>query len=207
MQSIFTLFHSIIGYLAIITIIFPVIASIVARRKGVKFDFDLRIFEIFVYVAAIGQLLALLLAFTVGIGWELVFLIVALAQILTFSYLLLKWMNKQSYFKKIMSIVIPLILIVNLFLESVYPAFIIWLGPVLFIILAFLLSYNVDKNKIRLPKEYSYIHIGIYLYSIVSLIGITPSGSELSSFGSVLQHTGSFLTNYYFYRSFRCLYP
>ncbi len=208
MLSIFNLFLTIIGYSAIITVVAPVISSILARRKGIKFNFELKLFEFYIYVAATGQILAVIVGFVSTVEVYIwIMRVVALVEISTFVFLLLKWMNKQKYYSFLMLFIIPILFLGEYLLKSDFPDFMLYFEIVILLILSFSLSYIIDKGKLNLKKEYSYIFIGIYLYAIITLMGITPIHSHLRYFGHVLHVTANFLTNYYFYRSFRCLYP
>jgi hypothetical protein len=82
----------------------------------------------------------------------------------------------------------------------------IWFDALLLLVLSFYLSYINDKKKIHLSKEKNYIHIGIYLYSIITVIGISPSFTELRTYGFFFQALATIISSYFFARSFRCLY-
>lgn len=206
MHSIITLFRYFIGWTALIAIVLPIIGSIMARRNGVKLSFEMRLFEFYCYIAAIGQIIATIMAFTFG-DRMIVFRIIIVVQVLVYTYLLLKWMNFDRFYLKSLIVIFPTLFIGDYIFYSNYPDFMVWVITSIWAILALLLSYIIDRDFINLPKEYTYIHLGIYLYSIITAIGFTPTGTELRPLGHLIHATGSFMSFYYFYRSFRCLYP
>lgn len=209
MESILLPFRYIFGYAAIIGILIPVIASILARRNGVKFTFEIKLFEFYCYSAATVQITAVILAFVMypDLTYTILFRILTIIEISVFVYLLLKWMSFERFTFRLLIIVIPILFLGDYIYSTEYPDFMLWFQLLIMAILAFLLSYKIDKQNINLPKEYSYIHIGIYLNSIITILGFTPFGDELRSFGHFIHVFANGITIYYYYRSFRCQYP
>ena len=206
MHSIITLFRYFIGWTSIIGTVVPVIGAILARRNGVKLSFEMRLFEFYCYVAAIGQFIAVIMAFTIG-NHQFIFRLITLVEIIVFMYLLLKWMNFDRYYFKSLLFIFPILLIGDYLFESRYPDFMLWFEISIYAILSVVLSYIIDRDQINFPKEYTYIQLGIYLSSVITVIGFTPSGTELRQFGHLVHVTANITAFYYYYRSFRCLYP
>lgn len=206
MHEIITLFRYFIGWTAIIGIVVPVIGAILARRNGVKFSFEMRLFEFYCFVAAIGQIIAGIMAFTIRHHW-IVFRIITVVEIFVFVYLLLKWMNFERHYIKALLFIFPILFIGDYIFESEYPDFMLWFEISIIAILSVALSYISDRKYLNFPKEYIYIQLGIYVSSVITVIGFTPTGTELRPFGHLIHVTGNLTAIYYYYRSFRCLYP
>jgi hypothetical protein len=217
MKSILTLFLSISSYAAIISMIFPVIAAIKVRKKGVPFNFDLKLFEFYVYIATIIQFTVLTIAW---IGYFIepfmqyarlfrsyLFIFLTIVHVLIFLFLLLKWARLNKYYFPLIIIITPIMIVANHFTTSQYPDLMTWVQVVILLFVSFILSYRSDKLLIKLPREYNFIHIGIYLYCLITIIGITPNATEIRIFGHFIHAIAAILVNYYFYRSFKCLYP
>ncbi len=208
MIHILNLFYNIASNLAILSIFFPIAIDIIARIKSKnKFTKELKLFEFFIYFTLIMQLLAIGLAKIVGVNNLIIFRIYLPVHLSIFSYLLIKWIwNKNSV---LWSIIFFLISYLGDYITGNYntpPNFMIWFDAILLSVLSFYLSYKNDKEKKYLPKEYTYILIGIYLYSIITVLGISPSFTDLRTYGFFFQGLAIIVSNYYFARSFLCLY-
>ncbi len=217
MESILKLFHSILSYTSMIAMLFPVIAAIKARKQGAVFQFDMKLFAIYAYLAAIIQYTVLAFAWTGYFFrqyWEYsyqyksyLFIFILLLQLTTFLFLLLKWAGLKKYFIPLLILVSPIMVLANHYTNSYYPDLMTWAEVSILLFTSFTLSYKMDKLLIHLPREHNFIHLGIYLYCLLTLIGITPNSGEIRMFGHILHSIALILTNYYFYRSFKCLYP
>lgn len=206
MHSIITLFRYTLGWGASLGIIIPVIGAIMARRNGVKLSFEMKLFEVYCYVAVISQYAATINAYTFRYHWQ-IFRVFTIIEAIILFYLLLKWLNFEKYYIKFLAIFFPILFIGDYYIESRYPDFMVWLELSILGILALLLSLKIDKDFINFPKGHSYIHLGIYLYCIITAIGFTPPESELRPFGHLIHVFATYVSIYFYYRSFRCLYP
>jgi len=207
MISILDLFYNITSNLAIFSLFLPVIADIIARKKNGKFSKDMKLFEFYVYFTLTMQLIAISLSILFSISNLIIFRIYLPIHTAIFSYLLIKWLwNKNSL---VWSIVILIISIGGDLIYGQYnvpPNFMIWFDAILLLSLSFYSSYYYDKKMIYLSKKKRYILIGIYSYSIITLVGISPSYLELRIYGFFFQSLAVIISSYYFARSFRCLY-
>jgi hypothetical protein len=219
MKSILTLFLSISSYTAIITMIFPIIAAIRARKQGAVFQFDLKLFEFYYYIATIIQFTVLT---TAWIGYFIepfmlfarqfrsyLFIFLTIVHVIIFLFLLLKWAGLKKYYIPLIIIITPIMIVADHFTDTLYPHLMTWTNVLILLIASFILSLRIDKLSIKLPREYNFIHLGIYIYCLVTIIGFAPNSSVISEiriFGSFLHALASILVNYYFYRSFKCLY-
>jgi len=208
MLSILKLFDELFGYLAIITMLLPIFAAIQARKHKAIFSHDLKLFEIYVYFTLILQCISLTLSYGFGLHNILLFRIYLPIHTAFFSYFLIKWSRRGNII--FLLIIITLISIMGDYFygdPNYSPDIMIWSDAIILLFLSFLLSYKIDKKKNKLPCEHNFIHIGIYLYSIVTLLGLSPSHTDVRVFGFLLQAFAVIISNYYFARSFRCLYP
>jgi hypothetical protein len=207
MTSILNLFYNIASNLAIISLSFPIITDIIARKKNNKFSNDLKLFEFYIYFTFLMQLFAIILSKLLMVNNLIVFRIYLPIHTAILSYLLIKWLwNTKNL---LWSIIIFIISLWGDYILENYntpPNFMIWFDALLLLVLSFYLSYINDKKKIHLSKEKNYIHIGIYLYSIITVIGISPSFTELRTYGFFFQALATIISSYFFARSFRCLY-
>lgn len=208
MLPILDLFKFIFSKIAFLTMIFPVIASIIARRNNSFFSFELRLFEGYVYLLVIFQIAALILSYGLHLHNVILFRIFLPIHTAIFSFFLIKWSgivkNTIPYVILFMSV-----LIIGDYLFDDYnnaPDFMIWADSIILFILSFFLSYIGDKKNINRSKELRFIHIGIYLYSIITIIGISPAKNDIRTFGFLLQNIAIVVSNIYFARSFICLY-
>ena len=208
MDSILSLFSEISSYVAIGTLLLPIIASVIARRKNVKFVMDLKLFEFYVYLTFILQIYALVL---VNLGEYNIFLFRLYLPFHTvvFTYFLLKWLlglNKNTFILVSFSLFISIIGDFFLDESNNFPYFMLLFDSVLLVILSFIVSFFFDKRKHHLPNEYNYIHIGIYLYSLITLIGFLLTQTGYFKYGFFIQAVAIVISNYYFTRSFVCLF-
>ncbi|MCP5375413.1 MAG: hypothetical protein H6743_04895 [Rickettsiaceae bacterium] len=208
MLSILELFRNIFSWIALLTIIFPVISSILARRHKSFFCFELRVFEIYVYFLLIFQIVALVLAYGFHLHNVILFQIFLPVHTALFSFFLIKW---SGIVKNAIPFVILFlsVLIIGDYLFGNFnysPDFMIWADSIILFSLSFFLSYKGDIKNIKLSKELIFIHIGIYLYSIITIIGISPAENEIRVFGFLVQNIAIIVSNIYFARSFICLY-
>lgn len=187
----------------------PLITDFIARRKGIKYSNDLKIFALFFYYSCVIQLIASTLARVFHSPNLFVFHFYLPIQIVALSYLLLKWIGIRRNLVLPLALLFGLITISgDLYFSSLneYPYFMLWFNIFVLLILSFILSYSNDKRKLHLPSELNYIHVGIYLYTIATLFGFVPPNSELSVYGYFFHALASIITYYFFMRSFRCLY-
>ena len=207
MISILDLFYNITSILAAISILFPIITDIFARKKQSIFSIDMKLFEFNIYFTLLMQLFAIILAKIFMVSNLIIFRIYLPIHTSIFSYLLIKWLwNKNSI---LWSLVIFIISIGGDYIWGNYnlpPDFMIWFDAILLLALSFYISYYGDKKKKHFSKKKTFIIMGIYLYSIITLIGISPSFTEFRTYGFFFQSLAIIISNYYFARSFRCLY-
>jgi hypothetical protein len=208
MLSILELFKDIFSKLALLTMILPVVSSIIARKHKSFFRFDLRLLEIYVYFLLIFQVVALILSYWFHLYNVILFRIFLPIHTTIFSYFLIKWLgivkNSLPY-----SIILASVLIIGDYIvgdPNFSPEFMIWADAIILFSLSFFLSYRGDIKKIKLSKELRFIHIGIYLYAIITIIGISPAENEIRVFGFLVQNIAIIVSNIYFARSFICLY-
>jgi len=89
MISIIHLFYIIASNLAILSLFFPVIADIIARKKNGKFSKDMKLFEIFIYLTLTMQLISISLAKLFSMSNLIIFRIYLPIHTAIFSYLLI----------------------------------------------------------------------------------------------------------------------
>ena len=207
MILIIKLFYKIVSSLATLSLLFPIIIDIRARRKKSKFTNEFKLFEFYIYFTFIMQIVALFVGKLFKANNLVIFRIYLPIHTAILFYLLIKWLwNKNSL---LWSIVILIISIGGDYIWGHYntpPNFMIWFDAVLLLVFSFYYSYYSDKKKIYLSKKKTYILMGIYIYSIITLVGISPSFTELRTYGFFFQSLAIVISNYYFARSFRCLY-
>lgn len=208
MNSILDLFILVSSYIAIATMLLPIIADLMARKKNVTFKNDLKLFEFYIYFTFILQIAAIGLR---HFGEFNVFLFRLYLPIHSaiFAYLLLKWLfGKNKYI--ILLVIIPVIFsVLGDILTSeknTFPNFMLLFDAVLLFILSYLVSFINDKRKNHLPNEYNFIHIGIYLYSILTLVGFLLTQTGYIDYGYFIQAIAVIISNYYFAWSFICLF-
>lgn len=208
MKEILVLFYKIFSFLAVVTMLYPIITSLIARKSKKEFSSDLKLFEVYIYFVFIFQLFALSLIHIFDTYNVILFRIFLPIHLAMFSYFLLKWAinNKTAILFALLTI--PFMFIGDYILGdyNYSPDFKFWADSIILLILSTYLAYKVNEESVFLENKYSYIHIGIYLYSIITIIGITPAYTEIRSFGFVLQSLAVIISNYFFARSFRCLY-
>ncbi len=206
MLLILKLFYKLTSFLAILSLLFPIGTNILARKKYYKFTSDFKLFEFFIYFTFIMQLLAIIIA-KLKANNLFIFRIYLPIHTAILSYLLIKWLwNKNSIF---WSIVIFIVSIGGDYIWGNYnlpPDFMIWFDAILLLALSFYISYYGDTKKKHFSKKKTFIIMGIYLYSIITLVGISPSYTEFRTYGFFFQALAIIISNYYFARSFRCLY-
>ncbi len=209
MHDIFLLFSKIGSRVAVLLMFLPLITDFFARRKGIKYSNDLKIFALFYYYSCIIQLIASILARVFHSPNLFVFHFYLPIQIAAISYLLLKWLGLKKNVVLLLAAFFGLITISgDLYFSSLneYPYFMLWFNISVLLVLSFILSYSNDKRKIHLPCEFNYIHIGIYVYSIITLIGLSPAHTDLKVYSYFFHAMASIISYYFFMRSFRCLY-
>lgn len=210
MNSILSLFHDVSNYIAISTMILPILASLTGWIKKIKFSLVLKLFAIYVWITFILQTVALILSYGFKLHNLFLFKLYLPFHTAVFTYFLMKWLlikNKVVYLLVFLAILISSLGEVLLGSNKTPQSFMLWFDAILLFGLSFLLSYVNDKKKVHLPKEYNFIHIGIYLYSTITLIGLFPSSVGLESYGFFLQSVAVIISNYFFARSFLCLFP
>lgn len=208
MLTILNLFGKIFSFLAVITMLYPIFTSLIARKSKKEFSSDLKLFEVYVYFVFIFQLSALSLIHIFNTYNVILFRIFLPIHLALFSYFLLKWASNHKIAIIFTLLTIPFMFIGDYALGNYNysPDFMLWTDAVILLILSTYLAYKVNKESVILESKYSYIHLGIYLYSIITIIGITPAYTETRSFGFVLQSLAVIISNYFFARSFICLY-
>lgn len=208
MNSILVLFYKISAFSAELTMFLPIYTVLLARIKARIIKTDLKLFEIYVYFILFFEATALILSHGFGLHNVIVFRIFLPIHAGLFSYLLSKWSNFLER-PILLGISIAMLLIVVDFTwgdQNYSPDLMTWLDAIFLLLLSFFLSYRIDKTNLKLPCEFNFIHIGIYLYSLITLIGITPTNEDLRGYGFVVQNIAIIVSNIYFARSFRCLY-
>ena len=209
MNEIVNLFVFASSWLATFTLFFPLVYSILAYKKKVHFDIDLKLFTFYCYLTIIGQFIAYTLSMGFGMHNVLIFRIYLPIHTLVFSYFLLKWIgvNKKHY-----SIFMIIIFLISIFGDIIWgdfnysPNFMFWFDAIILLILSFSLSYLGDKNNIKLPPQKHFIQIGIYLYALITVFGIISENLEILSAAFFLQGLAIIVSSIYFARSFKCLY-
>ncbi|MEE9430852.1 MAG: hypothetical protein V3V16_07430 [Melioribacteraceae bacterium] len=188
----------------------PIGTSLTCWIKKIKLSFELKLFAIYIWVTFILQAFALVLSYGFGLQNLFLFRLHYPFHIAIFTYLLLKWLHVKN---KNIILLVGLSILISvlgdfLFGERNAPlTFMLWFDVIVLFSMSFLLSFVNDKKKIHLPKEYNFIHIGIYLYSTITLIGLFPSSVGLETYGFFLQSIAVIISNYFFARSFLCLFP
>jgi len=209
MYDILFLFSKIGSFVAVVLIFLPLITNIIALRKGIRYSNDLKVFTLFYYYSIIIQLIASTLARGFHTPNLFIFHFYLPIQIIALSYILLKWIGLK---KNIILLLVAFFGLITIsgdhYFSSLneYPYFMLWFNISVLLVLSVILSYVNDKKRIHLPCELNYIHIGIYLYSIVTLFGFVPPKSELNVYGYFFHALASITSYYFFMRSFRCLY-
>ena len=209
MYDIIFLFSKIGNNVAILSMFLPLIADFFARRKKIEYSNDLKIFALFYYYSCIIQLIASILAKVFHSHNLFIFHFYLPIQIVAISYLLLKWLGLKKNVVLLLAAFFGLITFSgDLYFSSLneYPYFMLWFNISVLLVLSFILSYSNDKRKIHLPCEFNYIHIGIYVYSIITLIGLSPAHTDFRVYGYFFHAMASTISYYFFMRSFRCLY-
>ncbi len=207
MISILNLFYIIASSLAIISLSFPVITDIIARRKKIRFSGDLKLFELYNFFTLIMQILAVIFAKLLFTSNLILFRIYLPFHTAIFTYFLVKWRGNNNYL--IWSVVFFFISIVGEFFLGKHgtpPNFMIWFDAIVLLVLSFNLNLYIDKKKLLLKKENNYIFTGIYLYSIITIIGISPSSTELRTYGFFFQSIAIIVSSYFYAGSFQCLF-
>ncbi|MCP5062581.1 MAG: hypothetical protein GY936_08970 [Ignavibacteriae bacterium] len=209
MNSILDLFLYITSKFALATMFFPIVAVLIARKRNVELNRDLKLFEFYVYTTLSLQLFAYVLTLGLGFPNIILFRLYLPFHTVVFAYFLLKWLlgiNKNT----ILLISFSLIISVSgdLIFDDIsnFPYFMLVFDSVLLFILSFIVSFLNDKRKHQLSNEYNFIHIGIYLYSLLTLIGFTITQTGYMQVGFFLQAIAVIISNYYFARSFTCLF-
>jgi hypothetical protein len=196
------------GIGSLITMFFPVITSIIARKKSGVFIWEMRLFEVYVYATLIFQLIAHIMTRVFSMHNIIVFRIYLPFHTFIFAFFLLKWLGLKKYYTTIAFFMLICSIVIDYLLgdQKTAPYVMIWLDTIILLVLSFLVSYRNDKYRKRLSDEFNEIHIGIYLYSLITLIGVSLSGLEIQIFGYAAQTVATLISNVYFARSFRCLY-
>lgn len=209
MKSILDLFVSASSWLATLTLFFPIWVSIVALKKKAVFDLEMKFFTIYCYVTIIGQLITYILTFYFGMYNVLIFRIYLPFHTLIFSYFLLKWIGLGKNYYNVISLAVFLTSICGDYIwgdPNYAPNFMFWFDGIILLIFSFSLSYLSDRNNIKLNSQQHFIHIGIYLYSLITVLGIISINLELLSVAYFLQGLAVIISSIYFARSVRCLY-
>ncbi len=209
MNSILDLFLYITSKFALATMFLPIVAVLIARKRNVELNRDLKLFEFYVYATLSLQLFAYVLNLGLGLPNIILFRLYLPFHTVVFAYFLLKWLlgiNKNT----ILLISFSLIISVSgdLIFDDInnFPYFMLVFDAVLLFILSFIVSFLNDKRKHQLSNEYNFIHIGIYFYSLLTLIGFTITQTGYMQVGFFLQAIAVIISNYYFTRSFVCLF-
>lgn len=208
MKSILNVFLIVFSFIAIATLLSPVVAGMFVKKRNITFNIDVRLFEIYIYFTVIMQFFAVILNYGLSLQNLLIFRIYLPIHTAVFTYFLSKWLlgkNKNVILLVSSSIVISILGDFFMGERNTYPYFMVWFDAILLFILSFLLSFVSDKKKIYLSSENNFIHIGIYLYSIITFIGFFPSQIGYVSYSLFLQSVAIIISNYYFTRSIVCL--
>lgn len=209
MESILRLFSITASILATLTLFLPIVYSIIAIRKKKKMNFDMKMFLIYCYITLVGQLISYSLAFGFGMQNILLFRIYLPLHTALFTYFLLKWIGlekKHNYLAVIAAIIISFAIDLIFGDQNYSPIYMFWFDAIILFVLSFYLSYISDKKKLKHSCEKHYIHIGIYLYSLITILGITPQKMEIHHIAFFLQAAAVMVSGIYFGRSFKCLY-
>lgn len=209
MQSILRLFSIASSFLGTLTLFLPIIYSSIAISKKVKFNIDMKMFVIYCYLTLIGQLISYSLVFIFGMQNVLMFRFYLPLHTALFTYYLLKWIGLEkgyNYLLVFISIVVSFSGDLIFGDQNYSPNFMFWFDAIILFVLSFVLSYISDKKNLKLSCEKHFIHIGIYLYSLITILGITPQKVELHYIAYFLQGAAVIVSSIYFGRSFRCLY-
>ena len=209
MQSILRLFSITASILGTLTLFLPIIYSSIAIRKNIKLNFDMKMFVFYCYITLIGQLISYSLVFGFGMQNVLLFRIYLPLHTALFTYFLLKWigLEKRDNYLIVIATILFSFTVDFIFGDQNYsPNYMFWFDAIILFFLSFLLSYISDKKKLKHSCEKHYIHIGIYLYSLITILGITPQKMELHYIAFFLQAAAVMVSGIYYGRSFRCLY-
>lgn len=205
MKSILFLFGNLTSYLAGVSFLFPIIASLFIRKKKITLNNQMVLFEIFIYISFISQLLSHLVLSQYK---DLILGIYLPFHTVILSYFLLKWSIR---FKKPLHIAITITL-TTVFINFIFngynlsPELMYLFDTLLLLILSIYLSYRRDKNIIKLNCESNFIHNGIYASSLLTILGITFPQMNIIFFSLYIHTIANIVSNIYFARSFKCLY-
>lgn len=208
MESILLLFGNLTSYLAGASFLFPIIASLFIRKKKIVINNQMLIFEAFIYLSFLSQLLSHSVFFDLSQYKDLILCFYLPFHTVIFSYFLLKWNNRL---KKPLHIAITITL-TTIFINFIFNGYnlstelMFWFDTLLLLIFSIYLSYCRDKNVIRLNCEYNLIHNGIYASSLLTILGITIPQMNIIFFGLYFHTIATIVSNIYFARSFKCLY-
>ncbi len=208
MKSILLLFGNLTSYLAGASFLFPIIASLFVRKKKIVINNQMLIFEAFIYLSFLSQLLSHSVFFDLSKYKDLILCFYLPFHTVILSYFLLKWSIR---FKKPLHIAITLtvITIIINFLFNGYnlsPELMYWFDTSILLTLSIYLSYRRDKKIIKLNCENNLIHNGIYTSSLLTILGITLPQMDIFFFGLYIHTIANIVSNIYFARSFKCLY-
>lgn len=216
MKEILILFQSISNYFGILAQLLPIIGIWVAYKRRLLNDNNMKIFAIYIIVAFVIRYSILFLSWYHYISGtpsnsfklleEWVFNIFNIFETFLFLYILLDWSGNRDYFFPFASIALPILLVANYFSTEIFPNLMHWAHIVLLLGVAFYTSFKIDSTNAVLKPEYSYLLIGIYLYFLISILGLAPQVNELHRIENIMHSIALFVSNYYFYRGFKCLY-
>ena len=208
MKSILFLFGDIAGYFAMISLLFPIIASIWVRKKNIALSNEMKLFEVLVYLTFIGQLISHSSWFWLSNFKDLILTIYLPIHTTILSYFLLKWTKKFNNELQIAIGITTITLLINFIFNdfSLSIEKIFWFDTFILLFLSVFLSYSRDKNNVKLNCEYNFIHNGIYVATLLSVLGIALPKLDVIFFGVFIHTLANITCNIYFARSFKCLY-
>ena len=217
MKSILILFQSIFAYLSIISLILPVISITIAWKKRLMKDFDLNLFAISLLFGFVIQYSITVFAWYIYYSrethelfwlvqkWGFNFHIFFQTTIIIFLFL--KWANLKKHFPATIIVVYILLFAGYYFSDQHYPFLANWISNSIILFIAFYINYQIDNGNIKhLKNEHNYLIIGTYLNCMISVLGITPSMTEIINLGHVLKSIAIITSSYYYFLAYRNLF-
>ena len=208
MESIFNLFGTVIGYIAGVSLLLPILTSILARKNKTVFSIEMRLLEIVAYITFLVQITSHSTWYNFNLDKNIIFYIYLPVHTVVFSYMLLKWTDIiQNNLFIIYGIIIILISAAIIFVSPIFSSeLLFWFNAIILLTLSFYLSFKRDKRNLITKRELNFIHHGIYIGSLLTVLGIALSRLDIIFFSYFIHVTANITTNLYFARSFRCLY-
>ena len=207
MKSILFLFGDAAGYFAMLSLLFPIIASIVVRKKKIELTNEMKLFEVLIYLTFMGQIISHSSWFELNTYKDFTLAFYLPFHTAVLSYFLIKWTFKFKNELQIAIGITALSIIINLFLSdfSLSTEKMLWFDTFILLSLSVFLSYSRDKNGVRLKCEYNFIHNGIYVGALLTVLGIALPKLDIIFFGLFIHTLANIACNIYFARSFTCL--